>query len=175
MREKPYAKLGIYIMPDKAIMPTIADTPGMWSCDIEPIELFDFHNRNDFVAACKRAIERGIPQIPMPTEDEMYYDEQGPAMKEPVILKYTKLSNWDELEHKSILISIKCYPSGFVLRSWGHSKNGKWSDDKTLDEVLDTKIGIEGVVDTILEHLKTRKDLPGMNFEQSQQQTSKGF
>jgi hypothetical protein len=121
MREKPYCDLAMYIMTDKAIMPTDARTPSRWHCQIEPVEVFDYHNRAEFIAACERAISRGLPEIPMPSDKEMYFDEQGrPAMREPVLFKYTKLTDWDELERKSIYVTVECYHRGFLVESWGN-------------------------------------------------------
>lgn len=174
MREEPYADLGIYIMADKAILPTTADTPGLYTCQVEPVEVFDYRNRADFIASCKHAISRGISHIEMPDEDQMYWDEQGPAMKNPVVLKYANLSNWDEQERKSIYVKIECYPSGFAIEVCGRAKNGKWSPDDELDIVLKSDVGIEGAVDAILEHLRTRTDLPGLTFGPSRKKTAKG-
>jgi len=173
MTEKPYCDLGIFIMADKAIMPTDARTPSRWHIAIEPIEVFDYHNRADFIEASKRAISRGMPEVPMPSDTEMYWDEQGPAMKDPVVLKYANVSNWDELEKKSIYVTIECYHRGFLIESWGRAKSGKWSDDKVLELRLDPEVGIEGAIDAVLEHLYTRKDLPGLMFDITQR-TAKG-
>lgn len=172
MTEKPYCDLGIFIMVDKAIMPTDARTPSRWHLSIEPVEVFDYHNPVDFIAACKRAISRGMPEVPMPSEDQMYWDEQGPAMKEPITLKYANVSTWDELERKSIYVTIECYHRGFLVESWGRAKSGKWSDEKVLQLRLEPNVGIEGAVEAVLEHLNTRRDLPGMTL--SLNQTAKG-
>lgn len=174
MREKPYADLGIYIMADKAIMPTTADTTSMWSCEIEPVEVFDYRNRAEFISACKRAISRGIPKTQMPSDEQVLWDEQGPAMKNPVPFKYANVSDWDTLEKETISVQVECYPSGFVVTCFGRAKNGKWSDEKVVDSILKPEIGIEGVVDVILEHLKTRTDLPGMMLDFNQPKTAKG-
>ena len=56
MREKPFSNLKIYILADKAIMPTDARTDSRWHCQIEPVEVFDYRNRAEFIAACKSAI-----------------------------------------------------------------------------------------------------------------------
>jgi hypothetical protein len=172
MRAKPYCNIGIIVMADKAIMPTDARTPSRWHVSIEPVEVFDYHNRVDFIAACKRAISRGIPEVPMPSEKEMYWDEQGPAMKEPITLKYAHVSTWDELERNSIYVTIECYDRGFLIESWGRAKGGKWGD-QVLELRLEPEAGIEGAVDAVLEHLKTRADLPGMIFDVTRK-TAKG-
>lgn len=165
MRAKPYCNLEIIIMADKAIMPTDARTPSRWHLSVEPVEVFDYRNRADFVAASKRAISRGIPEVTMPSENEMYWDEQGPALKNPLELKYANVSTWDELEQRSIHASIECYDRGFLVESWGRDKNGKWSDEKALELRLEPEVGIDGAIDALLEHLKTRRDLPGLVFD----------
>ncbi|MBI1271047.1 hypothetical protein GC174_11505 [bacterium] len=164
MRAKPYCNLDLVMMADKAIMPTDARTSSQWHLSIEPVEVFDYRNREDFIAACNRAIERGIQDIPMPSDDQMVWNDEGPAMKQPIELKYAALNSWDDLERKSIYLTVECYDQGFLVESWGRAQNGKWSDDKVLELRLEPEVGIEGVVDAILEHLQTRKDLPGMSL-----------
>ena len=116
-------------------MPTDARTPSRWHLSIEPVEVFDYHKRVAFLDACKRAIARGIPEVPMPAENEMYWDEQGPCMKNPLQLTYADVASWDDLEKKSIYASIECYDRGFLIEVWGRAKNGNgemtkpWSFD----------------------------------------------
>lgn len=174
MTEKPYCDLGIFIMADKAILPTDARTPSRWHVAIEPVEVFDYHNRSEFIEVCKRAISRGMPEIAMPAESEMYWDDQGPAMKQPVVLKYAGISTWDELEKKSIYVTIECYQRGFLIESWGHTSDGKWSDEKLLELRMPSDVGLEVVVDAVLDHLKNRRDLPGLNISPFRSQTAKG-
>ncbi|MCC7527834.1 MAG: hypothetical protein IT342_04890 [Candidatus Melainabacteria bacterium] len=174
MKAKAYCNLGIFFLADRAIMPTDARTPSRWHLSIEPVEVFDYRNRTEFIAACERAIARGMPEISMPSDDQMSWDEHGPTMKESVTLKYAKLATWDDLERSSIYVSVECYDRGFLIESWGRAKDGKWSDEESLELRLDPAVGVEGVVDTILEHLKSRKDLPGMTFDFRQPKTAKG-
>ena len=159
MREKPYCDLRIHVMADRAIMPTDACTPSRWHVAVEPVEVFDYRNRTEFIAACKRMIGRGMPEISNLSESEIVRDSSGPVAKNPIELKYASLASWDELERKSIYVTVTCFSSGFHLQSWNHGTDGKWSDQQAIDIFLDTSVGVEGLVDTILEHLQTRTDL----------------
>lgn len=149
--------MNIVVMADKAIMPTDARTPSLFHIAIEPVEVFDYRSRDKFIAACKSAVSRGIPEVEMPSD--VTYDEKGILLREPIELKYSNCKSVEELESKSVLIAIECYDQGFLVESWGRSKDGKWSDEKVLELRLSPEVEIAGVVDAILEHLKTRKDL----------------
>lgn len=174
MRAKPYCNLNIIIMADKAIMPTDARTESRWHLSVEPVEVFDYRNRSEFIAACKRAIVRGIPEVPMPAETEMFWIEGRPELKHPIELKFAGTDNWDDLERKSVFVSVECYDKGFLIESSGRTPKGIWSEQDVLELRLNPEVGIEGVVDAILDHLETRKDLPGSTVDFNQSKTAKG-
>lgn len=175
MREQLTCALGLYIMANRAILPTEANTPSRFSISIEPVTVFDYRNRSEFIAAIEKAIAAGNPTVPNPSEDELERDAGGfPAFKNPVGLKYAEVSTWDELERKSIYASLRCYPSTYLVEVSGRDKNGKWSDDLALELRLPANVGVPVVVDAILDHLKTRRDLPGLVLGPFQQEQAKG-
>lgn len=163
MREKPYCTMGLEIFPDKAILPTSAKTPSRFTIAVEPVQIFDYQDKSQFLAALKTSIDRGIPQVPDPPEEELIDFGDGiPGFKNPVELKYAGIDTWDELEKKSIFVSLDCYPSQYLIESWGHGPDGKWSDEKLLELRLPSNVGLEVVIDAILDHLRNRRDLPGL-------------
>ncbi|TXH03396.1 MAG: hypothetical protein E6R05_03140 [Candidatus Moraniibacteriota bacterium] len=161
-------------MADKAIMPTDARTQSRWHLSIEPVEVFDYRDRNEFIAACNRAVLRGIPEVPMPSDADLLWIDGRPELKEPVELKYSGTDNWDDLERKSIFVSVECYDKGFLIESSGRTPKGIWSENDVLELRLSPEVGLEGVVDAILDHLKSRKDMPGAVEDFSQSNTVKG-
>ena len=159
-----YGSFALYIMADKALIANDADTPMHLSMTVEPIEIFDYNNRDEFISSVKKAITRGIPKVEMPPEEELYWDENGmPGLKNPPELKYARVKDWDELERRSVFYSVECYDRGFVVISCGRSKNGLWNDETALELRMPAEVGLEGVVDAILENLGTRSDLPGFS------------
>lgn len=173
MREKPLCSMGLLVLADKAILPTSAKTPSRFTISIEPIQIFDYHDRNQFLSVMKNAIDRGFPSVPDPPEEELIQHEDGmPGFKNPPVLKYADTDSWDDLERKSIFLSIRCYPSQYLIESWGRAADRKWSDDKTLELRLPSDVGLEVVVDAILDHLRIRKDLPGLMMDFTQQRTA---
>jgi hypothetical protein len=174
-RDIAYGAFSLFVMADKALIATSGVTPNRLSMTIEPIEIFDYRNRDEFLAAAKRAAARGIPQVDMPPDDELFWHEDGmPGRKTPIELKYAQVKNWDELERKSVYFTVDCYDRGYVVISCGRNKNGLWNDDVALELRMPATVGMEGVVDAILDHLKTRKDLPGMKLDFNQPRTAKG-
>lgn len=162
-------------MADRAILPTEAITESRLRVDIEPVTVFDYRNRVEFVSELEKAIAAGNPTVPDPSEDELEQDAEGfRAFKNPAGLKHSGLKTWDELERKSILVSLRCYPSTYLVEIFGREKNGKWSDDLALELRLPASVGIPVVVDAILDHLKTRRDLPGLVLGPFQSEKAKG-
>lgn len=173
MREKPYCSMGLIILPDKAVLPTSAHTPSRFTISTEPVQVFDYHDKAQFLAALKDAISRGFPDVKEPPDEELIQHEDGmPGFKNPLELKYVNADSWDELERKSIFLSIRCYPSQYLIESWGRAADQKWSEDKTMELRLPASVGLEVVIDAILDHLRIRKDLPGLVVDFSQQKTA---
>lgn len=173
MREKPHCSMGLVILPEKAILPTSAKTPSRFTIAIEPVQVFDYRDKGEFLAALKEAIDRGFPDVMDPPEEELIQHEDGmPGFKNPIELKYADADSWDDLERKSIFLSIRCYPSQYLIESWGRAADRKWSDDKTLELRLPSDVGLEVVIDAILDHLRIRKDLPGLLMDFTQQRTA---
>jgi hypothetical protein len=162
-REQAYAAFNLFVLADRAIIPTSADTPSRYTISIEPVQVFDYRDRATLKAALEQAISRGIPKIPEPPSSEIITDEDGPTgLKDPIEPRYAGVANWDDLERKSIFFCIECYPSGYLIESWGRSTNGKWSDSLSLEVRLPASVGIDGLTDQIINHLKTRRDFPGL-------------
>lgn len=174
MTEQAICSMTLYFMNDRAILPTEADIPSGFSMSIEPVSVFDYRNRSEFIAALEKTIERGNPQIAEPPESEIVRNSKGiPASKNPVELQYAKFDKWDDLERNSIYATIDSYPSGFLVQVFGRAKNGKWSDVTPL-EVRLLDVGVPVVVDVILEHLKTRHDLSNTMVKPSKRGSAKG-
>ncbi len=149
-------------MADKALVPTEAITPSGYTISVEPVEVFDYKEKDAFLSALWQAVERGNPSVPNPPDNEIIKDSQGfPGFKNPTELKYAGVANWEEFERKSIYASIATYPSGYVVDVFGRATDGTWSDDIVLNQRVEVELGLAGVVDVILEHLQTRTDLPG--------------
>lgn len=172
-RERPYAHFNLFILADRAIIPTDADTPSKFTISIEPVQVFDYRDRQALVAAIEHSVSVGVPLVADPSPDELnQFDDGMPGFKNPPILKYAGVASWEELERRSICFFVQCYPSGYLVDCWGRAKDGKWSEEQSLELRLPSTVGLNGVVDAILDHLKTRKDLPGMKMDFSEQRTA---
>jgi len=162
-KEKAYGTFALYVLSEKAIIAAQADTPMHLSMTVEPVEVFDYRNREEFLSVVKKAAARGIPTVEMPPEEELYWEDNGmPGLKNPIELKYAQVKTWDELERRSVFYSVDCYPRGFVVISCGRSKDGLWNDETELELRMPADVGLEGVVDAIIENLNSRKDFPGL-------------
>lgn len=175
-RERAHAVVNLFVLSDRAVIPTSVKTASGYTISIEPVEVFDYRDRNALKGALEQAVARGIRKVPDLPAKELIYDEDGipGGLKEPIEPRYAGVADWDELERKSIYFFLQCYPSGFLLDSWGRSADGKWSDEKLLELRLPSDVGLELVIDAILDHLKNRPDLPGFTLGSSQEKTAKG-
>ncbi|MBX9770094.1 MAG: hypothetical protein K2X29_01915 [Candidatus Obscuribacterales bacterium] len=104
-KDKAYGAFSLYIMAEKALLASQGDTPIHLAMTVEPIEVFDYRNRDEFLAVVKNAAARGIPQIEMPPEDQLYWESNGmPGLKNPPELKYAQVKTWDELERRILVL-----------------------------------------------------------------------
>ena len=174
-REQAYAAFNLFVFADRAMIPTSADTASRYTVSIEPVQVFDYRDRKALTDAIEKAIAKGIPQIQDLSPEDAICGEDGiSGVRNPIELKYAGATSWDELERKSIFFCIECYQSGYLIDCWGRQSNGKWSEAQSLELRLPGSVGVDGLVDQILGHLKTRKDLPGLAVDLNQPRTAKG-
>lgn len=151
-KPKKLCWFSLYVFADKALLPTTRAT-NQGDFDVEPVKEIYYRNRAALIGALSEAFAIGNPKMDPP-------DKQTTPME-----IRSKSKSWADLERKSIYFSIKCYPSEFWIKSWGRSPDGKWSDDLLLDMHIPTEHGLEAVADAIINHLNTRRDLPGLMSE----------
>ncbi len=146
-------------MADKAIVPTEAHIPSGFTISTEPVEVFDYRDKDAFLAALWEVVRTGNPSVPDPAPDEITKDENGfPVFKNPTELKYAGVGSWEEFERASIYASVCSYPSGYVVDVFGRAADGTWAEDIAFNTRVPIDDGIGGVVDVLLEHIKGRND-----------------
>jgi hypothetical protein len=161
MKEKIICGLSIFFLADKALIPTEANIPAGYSISIEPVAVFDYRDKEAFREALWDAISEGNPNVENPLDSEVIRDANGfPRFKNPIELKYSGLTSWEELERKSIYASVCSYPSGYIVECFGRAADGSWGEDIVLSARIAIEEGIDAVLDTLLTHLDTRADLP---------------
>lgn len=156
----------LLILREKALIPTTYDTETGVLLSDEPFWEFEYTDRQALLQALSEVISKGNPMMETPDPREF--------RKRKATEKRAKASSWADLERKSICFSITCWPNEYSIQAWGRAPSGEWGSEK--EPALDIRIpaDTEKLVDTILEHLKTRTDLPGLSFGQSQQRTARG-
>lgn len=156
----------LLLLCDKALIPTTYDTETGVLLSDEPFWEFDYTDKPTLLLALSEMISKGNPMMDTPDHQEF--------KKRKATEKRAKASSWADLERKSICFSITCWPSEFVVKAWGRAPNGQWGPEK--EPALDIQIpaNIEKLADAILEHLKTRTDLPGQSLGTSQKQSATG-
>lgn len=167
VKEKSLSWHGLYVLADSALLPTRIETE-QGDFDVEPIRKFDYWSRTALIEALSAAFKTGNPESEVPPLEN--------KKKCTPMEKLAGAKSWADLERKSIYFSITVYSSSVRLESWGRASDGSWSDEKetALDTTIPVSAGVEGVADTILAHLKTRGDLPGLVADRSQPKTANG-
>lgn len=175
-REKPNGAFNLFFLADRAVIPTSGKPPSRYTVSIEPVQVFDWHDKAALAAAIEKQLAIGIPQIPELNDKELIFDQDGQpnGLKNPVEPNYAGVSTWDELERKSIYFSVQRFPSGYLVDSWKRAADGKWSEEQSLELRLPASVGVSGLVDAIWAHLQTRKDLPGVVTDINQPKTARG-
>jgi hypothetical protein len=146
--------LGLYVLADKALLPTTCKTEAGIYRDSNPHIEIDYRDSLSLVTALKSAYLAGNPAVPSPTKEE--------RSKLAPTAAAAKVKSWAELERKSIFFGIRCYSTHFIVESWARSSDGGWSDSKSFEISIPVEMGIEAVARAILDHLATRNDLPGL-------------
>lgn len=156
----------LLILSDKALIPTTYDTEAGVLLSDEPFWEFEYTDRPALLLALSEVISNGNPMMNTPNPHEF--------KKRKAVEKHAKASSWADLERKSICFSITCWPSEFAVKAWGRAPNGQWGPER--EPALDVRVpaNVENLADTILEHLKTRTDLPGRSLNNTQKQAATG-
>ncbi|MGH2505922.1 MAG: hypothetical protein ACRDHZ_00650 [Ktedonobacteraceae bacterium] len=147
---------GLFILSDRAMLPTEYKTGAGYHYSTEPIYEFDYHNRDALIAALKDALGRRNPFIETPSSKQL---KTKTAME-----RRARANSWTDLQRKSIGFLIQCWKSDFIVEAWGRAGNGGWESENNpaLSVSIPAQSGIEAVADAILDHLNKRNDLPGM-------------
>jgi hypothetical protein len=154
--------LGLFVLTDKALLPTTCETDAGFHIECEPVCEFDYRQRSELVRVISDAIRQGNPVISAPTPEIV-------KTSVPAIQARLKAKSWKEVERQSIYFSIECFDDEFTLKSWGRAPDGTWGPDKDLDLERSIPInqGVDAIVDVILDHLSQRSDLPGLPLARS--------
>jgi hypothetical protein len=156
----------LYILADRAVMPTIARAEDGFYIDSEPVYEFDYSNLDALVNALSEAASRGNPKIQHPSQEQIVAEGLKVGVKNGVAERYTDSKSWTALEKKSICITIEVWRTFYALTVWGRASNGTWGDAAHKIEIPFDQ-GIIGLSHAIIDHLRTRTDLPGLRLAQT--------
>ncbi|HEY9870596.1 MAG TPA: hypothetical protein V6D08_15630 [Candidatus Obscuribacterales bacterium] len=150
--------IGLYVLSDKALIPTRYETDAGFHLDREPVLEFDYRNKEEFVSALSQVVKDGNPRIHAPDPEEV-------QKAVPTIQRYIKAKSWNEAERRTIHFSIECVEDEFIITCSQRAADGTWArgkDSNLLERHIPLNEGIAAVVDVILDHLSERSDLPGL-------------
>lgn len=153
-KDKPICCLTVYaISKDRGFVPTLAEAPkGGCYVIMPPVEWCQLDLVDGLTKVLERAIERGNPEI------DLTWEEAGRTTTVDDLLK---TSSELEVERQTISFSISCWEDELYVFCYARAKNGRYDHNKhALDVYIPADKGIRAVAEAIIEHLKTRDDLP---------------
>lgn len=157
---------GFYVAADAAYMPTQKDTDAGYFICKEPVKRFNAFDCDELAAALRQSLSSPneiIPADPMPPKDL-------------VMAPYIGVSTQKQLEQKTVYISVVRLDTGFRIESLRKASDGTADREgpKAIDTVLPRETTYEQIAAAIIEHLKSRRDLPGSTVDFNQPKTAKG-
>lgn len=148
------AWIALYVTNRLGFIPTEALTNAGFYLQVEPVRQVNYWDLDELTAALQSALENGNPEITVPP---------GVQHHEFVMGRYLSVSGQEDFEKATIPIRIEENDDHYSVRSWKKLANGKWEGEKNLalNCVVAKSNGARGIAEAIIEHLKSRKDLPG--------------
>ena len=142
---------GFYVAGSEAFMPAMMDTDAGYFIEKEPVLRFDPFNSSALAKVLENSLSEPntvIPASKFPPEDL-------------VLSPYLNVSSQNELEKKTVYVSVVKLNTGFRIESQQRKSDGTWDrKDKAIDEVLPETATYGELADRIIAYLKTRKDIP---------------
>jgi len=152
--EKPIieALTGFYLAADAAYMPTDVDTDAGYFIEKEPVRRFNAFDPNALASLLTQSLSVANTIIPAPKM----------APQDLVLAPYLGISTQKELEQKTVYVAVKKLNTGFKIVSLAKNSDGTADrkGPKAIDMVLPRETTYEQLATAIIEHLKSRKDLP---------------
>jgi hypothetical protein len=139
MAEKGYWML--YVLREKAFIPTMARTQAGFYVGIEPVEVVDVRDQVGLEQALLRAVHRGNPSVRTPSRDNF---------PKSVLLERTKLRSLKSLDRlgKSWRLSKK--PSGYSIAPYRPLPEGGAVEDLEHEETIPVEAPLEKIVRRLL-------------------------
>lgn len=159
--------VSLYVTAKGAYIPLLNDTDAGFHLENEPVISFNCADVTAMERALAQSLANGNPVIAAPKDL---------CERESVIAKYIGASSQAELERVSIHFSIEQLTNSYVVQCSKRASSGLWDrgKEKALDVSLPKNCGTEQLVRVILEHLRTRNDLPGSMVDFNQPKTARG-
>ena len=165
-KPKLIAHTGFYIASDAAYAPTIKDTDAGYFLEKEPVKIFNPYDASALTDVLRDRLSSPNEVISAPPI----------APKSLVVGDLLRISTQAELERKTVFMSVTRLDTGFRIESQPKKSDGTW--DRKADRLIDCYLPVtttyEQLAAAIIEHLKSRKDLPGSMVDFNQPKTARG-
>ncbi len=163
-KPKLIALTGFYVAADAAYAPTILDTDAGYFLENEPVKRFNPYDTSVLAEVLRDRIAAPNEVVAAPTV----------APKRLVLANILNIATQAELERKTVFLSVTRLDNGFRIESQPRKSDGSWDRkaDRLIDCYLPATTTYNQLADVIIEHLKSRRDLPSQPIDINQPKTA---
>jgi len=160
------AVTGFYVAADAAYMPTQMDTDAGYFISKEPVLRFNAFEVSELAEALRKSLFK---------PNEVIAAEHMPP-KDLVMSPHLHVSTQQDLERKTVFVSVVRLDTGFRIESQPRKADGTWDRkaDRDIDCYLPLDTSYEKLAETVIAYLRSRRDLPGQAIDINQQRTARG-
>lgn len=157
---------GFYVAADAAYMPTQMDTDAGYFISKEPVHRFNAFDIKELAQALRKSLIK---------PNEVIAAEHMPPT-DLVMSPHLHVSTQQDLERKTVFVSVVRLDTGFRIESQPRKADGTWDRkaDRDIDCYLQVDTSYEKLAETIISYLRTRRDLPGSMVDFNQPKTARG-
>lgn len=141
----------IVVYRGKAYLPTLGQFPSGIYAAIEPVQVAKL-SVDDLVDATKKALARGISQLPEVTAEEW-------RKRSDPILKATKARSWKELGRIGTSYGMSWTDQNIRVDMSYRDKRGRWQNDPAKERTFPLDTPLEDVLAVILEDIRSQPEL----------------
>lgn len=113
----------LYLRRDTVFIPTMAVIENELYVDVEPVRITSTVDQNHFFEALRAAINAGNPAA----------SRTDAANSRPVVLKYAKLTSWQQFEKTMMTWKFQCCHDGWKLVTYRPHRSSGFIEGEEID------------------------------------------
>jgi hypothetical protein len=128
----------VFLLKDRALVPTMARTKAGFYMGIEPVEVVDPDDPGALEQAIMRTVKRGNPSVPTPPG--------GAKFPKSVLLKYAKMKSISSLDKLATSWQLSKREGAYLIVPYRPRKDSGKEEDTERGEAIPGDMPLEAVV-----------------------------